>query len=285
MNDNDLMRQLKEAQETIRSLQAEIEATNQGVLALTVELENKNETVREMSQQLLQATKLATVGELAASIAHELNNPLATVSLRVESLLKQVPQDEPKQRVLKVIEQEVERMSNLVSNLLQFSRRSFQQISTVDVSEELEKTLELIYYHLRKHRITVRREFAPNMPMIQADRQNLRQLFLNIFTNASDAMPEGGTLTIRVGVCDRNVVVEITDTGAGIAPEVLPKVMEPFFTTKPEGKGTGLGLPICRRIVQEYKGTLDINSEVGKGTMVRIALPVTSNTNSANLRE
>jgi signal transduction histidine kinase len=92
-------------------------------------------------------------------------------------------------------------------------------------------------------------------------------------------------LTIRVGVCDRNVVIEIVDTGVGIAPEVLPKVMEPFFTTKPEGKGTGLGLPICQRIVQEYKGTLDINSEVGKGTMVRIALPVMSNTNSANLRE
>jgi len=275
----------------------------------TAELQEKNDELKLILQQLLQAEKLATMGELSASIAHELNNPLATVNLRVESLLAQVPPEDPKRPALEVIEQELDRMANLVANLLQFSRRSQQQISTVDVCQEINNTLDLILYHLRKNGIQVQREFSPDIPYVHADRQQLRQLFLNLFTNSSDAMPQGGTLTIRVftqeseaegqrlEVRDQKtkvmsnaerrtmnderigpafMVVEIADTGIGIAPDVLHKVMEPFFTTKPEGKGTGLGLPICRRIVQEHNGTFDITSEgvPGKGITVHIALPV-----------
>jgi signal transduction histidine kinase len=250
----------------------------------------KSEEVTAMSQQLWQAAKLATVGELAASIAHELNNPLATVSLRVESLLAQVPEQDPKRRALEIIAQEVERMGHLVANLLQFSRRSQPQISTVDVREEITHTLDLISNHLRNRRIRVVQEFAPDVPMIHADRELLRQLFLNLLTNASDAMPQGGTLTIRVaaGVLESGapaLVMEFIDTGVGIAPDDLPKVLEPFFTTKPEGKGTGLGLPICRRIVQEHHGTFTIVSDVGQGTTVRIVLPMTNETNSLHLQE
>jgi signal transduction histidine kinase len=265
-----------------------------------------------MTQQLWQAAKLATMGELAASIAHELNNPLAIVSLRVESILAHVPEEDPKRRELEVIEQEVERMSALVSNLLQFSRRSTRQISTLDVREEIEKTLELIHNHLRNRRITVGREFAPEVPTIQADRQQMRQVFLNLFTNAADAMPSGGVLTVRAGVSEGekggmgetesggtgeaapihpythspiHVVIEVADTGVGIAPDNLAKVSEPFFTTKPEGKGTGLGLAMCRRIVQAHNGALEITSEVGRGTTVRLALPVVNEANGTFLRE
>ena len=253
-------------------------------------LRAKNEEVTAMSQQLWQAAKLATVGELAASIAHELNNPLTTVSLRVESLLAQVPEHDPKRRALEVIEQEVERMGHLVANLLQFSRRSQPQIATVDVREEITNTLDLIHYHLRHRRISVVREFAPDVPMVLADRELLRQLFLNLLTNASDAMLQGGTSTVRAatGVLENGaqaVVIEFVDTGVGIAPDDLPKVMEPFFTTKPEGQGTGLGLPICRRIVQEHHGTFNIVSDVGQGTTVRIVLPVTHRANTARLQE
>jgi signal transduction histidine kinase len=206
------------------------------------------------------------------------------VSLRVESLLMQVPADDPNRRALKIIEEEVERMGTLVAKLLQFSRRSSQQVSTLDVCEEITKTLELMQYHLRNHRISVGQDFASEVPMIQVDRQQLRQLFLNLFTNASDAMPQGGTLTIRVGVAEQQVVIEVADTGVGIAPEDLPQVMEPFFTTKPEGQGTGLGLAICRRIVQEHSGTLDIASDgPGKGTTVRITLPDKNGANAAAL--
>ncbi len=180
-------------------------------------------------------------------------------------------------------------MGNLVTNLLQFSRRSQKQISTVDIREEIEKTLELIHYHLRKNNIQVIREFAPEVPVILADRQQLRQLFLNLFTNASDAMPKGGTLTIRVAAQpeEKKVFIEIADTGTGIPPEILPKVMEPFYTTKPEGKGTGLGLAICRRIAQEHQGTLDITSEgiPGKGTKVRITLSSMDPGNSIGLTD
>ena len=248
----------------------------------------KNEEIKAMSQQLWQVAKLATMGELAASVAHELNNPLGTVSLRIESLLGQVPADDPQHRELEVVEQEVERMSTLVASLLQFSRRSTPQISTLDVREEIENTLELIHYLLRQRQITVQREFAPDVPMVQADRQKLRQLFLNLFTNASDAMPQGGTLAIRVSAApaQHQVLIEIADTGQGIASEDLAKVMEPFFTTKPEGKGTGLGLAICRRIVQEHNGIFEITSVgPGHGATVRLTLPGKNESNGAFLRE
>jgi PAS domain S-box-containing protein len=233
-----------------------------------------------MTQQLWQSSKLATMGELAAGIAHELNNPLATVSLRTESLLGHCADDDPQRVALKIIEQEVERMAKLVGNLLQFSRRNHRQISTIDVYQEIENTLEFIEHHLRSHQINLVREFADDLPILHADNQQLRQVFLNLLTNASDAITQGGTLTLRVaaGQTERGasaVVIEFADTGMGIKPEDLLKVWEPFFTTKVEGKGTGLGLAICRRIVEEHKGTINIESEVGQGTTVRITLPAT----------
>ncbi len=266
-----------ELREANGQLQRELEERKRGEKALR----QKDEELRLISQQLWQAAKLATMGELAASIAHELNNPLATVSLRVESLLAHVLAPDPKRRALEVIEQEVGRMGILVANLLQFSRRGQPQIAATDIREEIEHTLALVHYHLRNHRITAVREYASDVPLIPADHQQLRQVFLNLLTNASDAMPQGGTLTLRVtgGALDTDtpaVVIELADTGLGIAPEHLPKVMEPFFTTKAEGKGTGLGLAICRRIVQEHYGTFTLSSEVGKGTTVRIALPLTN---------
>lgn len=243
-----------------------------------------------MAYQLEQVSKLTTVGGLAASIAHELNNPLATISLRIESLLAALASDDPNRRALEVVQQEVERMGRLVANLLQFTRHHQLRVSTLDVREELANTLALIGYRLRAQRISVVQDCAPEVPMIQADRWQLRQLFLNLLTNAADAMPQGGTLTIRVDVTVSptgspsqsltQVIIEFSDTGVGIAPDILPKLTEPFFTTKPEGKGTGLGLSICRRIVQAHGGTLDISSELGRGTTVRITLPLSNRTNT-----
>jgi PAS domain S-box-containing protein len=272
----------KRVEEALRDSNRQLE----GAMAA---LQARGDEVKAMSQQLWQAAKLAAVGELAASIAHELNNPLAIVSLRVESLLGQTAADDPRRRGLEIVEQEVERMANLVANLLQFSRRGQPRVSTLDVSEDLVKTLELVHHHLRTRRIKVVQEFAPDMPVIQADRQQLRQVFLNLLTNASDAMPNGGTLTVRVarGSLDGRpaLALEFSDTGVGIAPENLPKVLEPFFTTKEEGKGTGLGLAICRRAVQEHSGTIQVSSELGKGTCVRITLALASGTNVEHYRQ
>jgi two-component system, LuxR family, sensor kinase FixL len=272
----------KRAEQALRSSKEELEQA-------VAELQAKNDEVRAMTQQLWQAAKLASVGELAASIAHELNNPLATVSLRIESVLGRTPADDPRRRALEVIDQETKRMAALVANLLQFCRRDAGQCSTVDVPEELTKAVELVHHHLSKRLIRVVQEFAPDTPTLFADRQKLRQVFLNLLTNASDAMPRGGTLTLRLtqGSLDDGspaMVIEFADTGVGIPPELLDKAMEPFFTTKEEGKGTGLGLAICRRIVQEHHGAIRLESDVGKGTSVRVLLPVKHGTNVRQLR-
>ncbi len=169
-------------------------ASNQSLEKALAELQAKSDEIRTMTQQLWQAAKLASVGELAAGIAHEINNPLATVSLRIESVLARTPTDDPRRRALEIIEQEVKRMTDLVANLLQFSRRGRDEASTVDLPQELGKAVELIHHHLRKHLINVVQELDPNTPTIYADRQKLRQVFLNLLTNAADAMPEGGDL-------------------------------------------------------------------------------------------
>ena len=244
-----------------------------------VALQEKTEELTAMTQQLWQASKLATMGELAASIAHELNNPLATVGLRAEALLTQLPEGSDQRRPLEIIAQEVDRMATLVNNLLQFSRRTHRQISTLDLSEEIATSVGFVHYLLRNRNIAVVREFADGLPSVQADPERLRQLFLNLLTNASDAMPQGGKLTVRArsnGFGDSAVAIDFADTGEGIAAGNLEKVWEPFFTTKPEGKGTGLGLAICRRIVEEHGGTIRIASELGQGTTVGIILPATA---------
>src|SRR5437763_2398957 len=197
----------------------------------------KNDELAKMTQQLSQASRLATVGELAASIAHELNNPLATVSLKLETLAGQLDNDTDKVRSVEIVADEVERMGKLVGNLLQFSRRTHRQISTIDAREELDNSVELIEYHLRSNNVKIVREYDANLPTIQADRQQLRQVFLNLMTNASDAMKAGGTITLRATASDgRNgetVRIAIEDTGGGINPENFQKIWDPFFTTKP----------------------------------------------------
>lgn len=272
-------------EDEIRTLNRELEDR---VRARTAELEHAMAELQATTQQLWQAAKLASVGELAASIAHELNNPLGTISLRLESVLLQCPPNHPCRSALEIVEGEVERMAELISNLLQFSRPSRDQVSTVDLTDEVTKTAELAGYHLRRRRVKLHFDFAHGLPLLFADRQKLRQVFLNLFTNAGDAMQDGGTLTVRA-YADRSpnggpgVVIEVKDTGVGIPAELLPRVMEPFVSTKAEGKGTGLGLAICRRIIQEHHGSIEISSESGQGTTVRIVLPVARSTNVVGL--
>jgi signal transduction histidine kinase len=180
-------------------------------------------------------------------------------------------------------------MGELVANLLQFARRGDGQISTVDIPRELTKAVDLMDHNLRERLIRVVQEFATDTPTIYADRQKLRQVFLNLLTNASDAMLQGGTLTLRTALTTLDngkpaVLIELADTGEGIPAENLIRIMEPFFTTKEEGKGTGLGLAICRRVVQEHRGTIQIASDVGKGTTVRIVLPLKDGANVERVR-
>jgi PAS domain S-box-containing protein len=260
----------------------DLRQTNQRLEKAVAELHAKTSELATMTQQLWQASKLATMGELAASVAHELNNPLATISLHTELLADSLAPDDPGRQPLLVIDQEVRRMATLVGNLLVFSRRSHQQLSTLDICDELTSTLDFIQYHLRGNNIDIVKDYASGRPTVQGDRQQLRQVFLNLITNASDAMPDGGTLTVssQPGLMPTGklaVVLEVSDTGTGVKTGDLPRLWEPFFTTKPEGKGTGLGLAICRRAVEEHRGTIEIETGPGKGTTVRITLPATDN--------
>ncbi len=255
-----------------RSLERELE---QRVSERTSELVQKNDELQVTTQQLWHTSKLATMGELAASIAHELNNPLATISLRTEQLMTLVGEQE--RLSIGIILNEIERMAELVRNMLEFSRRTHAQVSTVDVREEITKSVEFIAYYLRKCRVEVTTQFADSLPMIHVDRQQLRQVFLNLLTNATDAMPAGGEIAIKATEGElRNspaVLLAFTDTGQGISKDKLEKIWEPFFTTKPEGKGTGLGMGICRRVVEDHNGGITVESELGRGTTVTIALP------------
>jgi PAS domain S-box-containing protein len=252
--------------------------TNYRLEHTLVDLKAKTADLTALTQQLWQASKLATMGELAASIAHELNNPLATISLRIELLANSFSNDEEKSHLIKIIAGEVERMAKLIGRLLRFSHHHEHEFVPLSIRDEIENSLELVEYHLRARKIQVEREFDDNLPTIQADPEQLRQIFLNLLTNASDAMPQGGTLVTRLRFVDsdnggRGIRIELTDSGLGITPADLERIWEPFFTTKPEGKGTGLGLSISRRAIEAHHGTISIGSDSGKGTTVRIFLP------------
>lgn len=246
------------------------------MFALAAELGRADGQASPVSQHLWHVAKLSTIGALAASIAHELNNPLTTVGLWVEAITEDLPEHDSKRRPLAVIEQELDRMRTLVAGLLQFCRSSTPRMSTLDLREELEQALALCGHVLRRQSVDVVWDFAPDLPTVLADRQGIRQLLLNLLINASDSMPQGGTVTLRGRRVEREgrcaVAMEVSDTGGGIPADVLPKVMEPFFTTKEEGRGTGLGLPICHRVVQEHCGSLEISSEIDRGTTVRVVL-------------
>ena len=270
----------------VRDTRGEIQGTQAILMDVTQEriaeseLRAKNLELQSVTEQLWQTAKLATVGEMTASIAHEINNPLATISLRLEILLEQFTENNPEYLPLKVIEGELDRISGLVSNLLDFSRRGGRQISTINITQEIDQALSLIDFRIKRNRINIIRNYEADVPPIFADRQQLRQVFLNIFTNANDAMQRGGYLNIQVCPVPAEISspgfdlsIEISDTGDGISPENLTKIWEPFFTTKPEGKGTGLGLPICKRIVEEHGGRITLESLLDEGTTIKIWLP------------
>jgi PAS domain S-box-containing protein len=224
----------------------------------------------KLEQQLYQTDKLASVGLLAAGVAHGINNPLTAISLNTEVLMSRVKDEEIKEK-LRTIEEQVNIAASIVKNLLDFSREMKPEVRTIDLNEILQKDLETLSFHLKG--IDVSKNFN-KIPKIIGDASQLHQVFMNIIINAIQAMPDGGKLTISTEREDSYVVVTISDTGVGIAKEHLPKIFDPFFTTKEVGEGTGLGLSICHGIVKEHGGSIEVESEVGKGSTFRVKLPV-----------
>ncbi len=229
---------------------------------------------KRMEEQLIQNDKLVTLGILSSGIAHEIRNPLNIIEAARYYLSEVIPPEETdKHEKLMIIRKNVYRASRIINNLLEFSRRKEMDAQEVDVNTILDKTLALIEKEMRVRDIEVVREFEPGL-ITFFDPDGLRQISLNLILNAIQAMPEGGTLHLRTHRdASGNICLEVEDTGVGIPPENLKNLFTPFFTTKPIGEGTGLGLYIVHAIVSRNGGEIQVESEVGKGTLFRILLP------------
>jgi two-component system NtrC family sensor kinase len=233
------------------------------------------ETLHRTQQELLHAEKLASMGQLAAGVAHEINNPLGTILLFSDMIYKEAPEDDPRRDDLKMIINETTRCKAIVADLLNFARQQEVLAQETDIHALLEKIMEGVRLQPIFNKVEFVRQFDPALPLIQADPGQLQQVFINLLNNAAEAMEGGGIITLATRPVDSNwVEIKVTDTGCGIPEENLGKLFIPFFTTKPPGKGTGLGLSIVYGIVKMHRGQITIQSQVGKGTTFTITLPV-----------
>jgi signal transduction histidine kinase len=226
-----------------------------------------------LEEQLQHTEKMASVGLLAAGVAHEVNTPLAGISSYTQLLRGQLDEADPRQQVLEKIEKQSFRAAKIINSLLNFSRSSGTEFERVDVNKALLDVLSLVEHQLDGSRIRVRRELDAGVSPVRGNENRVQQVFFNLILNARDAMPSGGWLTLRTHADDDTVVVEIGDTGHGIKREHLRRIYDPFFTTKGIGKGTGLGLSVSYGIVQELGGAIFVESAPGQGTTFQVALP------------
>jgi len=233
------------------------------------------------------AEKLAAVGRLAAGVVHEINNPLATIAACAESLEKRIeegafansPEEADLREYLGLIRDEAFRCKNITNGLLDFSRLRAGQRVPVDVAEIIKAVARLVTHQQRGDNIQIDVEAAAGLPGVSGDVSQLQQAVVALATNAIDAMPEGGTLTLRASCSGPRVLVQVIDTGIGIPPENMTRIFDPFFTTKDVGRGTGLGLAVCYGILSDHGGRLDVRSTVGTGTTFTITLPVADESN------
>lgn len=234
------------------------------------------ETLRTTEQQLIQSEKLASVGQLAAGVAHEINNPLGTILLFSDIMRKELPADDPRGDDVRMIIDEATRCKTIVSDLLNFARQNEVLAQTTDVNALIAETVQEISIQSMFDHVEIVMGLDPALPSIQADPAQLREVFVNLMTNAAEAMVDGGSLTIiTVSAQDEMIQISFRDTGFGIPEENLSKIFTPFFTTKPIGKGTGLGLAIVYGIIKMHRGQIYVESEEGGGSTFTITLPVT----------
>ncbi|HEV8589070.1 MAG TPA: ATP-binding protein [Pyrinomonadaceae bacterium] len=259
--------------------------TNEVSHVITV---GENITSRVKSERAVaRAEKLAAVGRLAAGVVHEINNPLATIAACAESLEKRIAEgafaESSDVRDLKeylgLIRDEAFRCKQITNGLLDFSRLRVGNRVPLNLADTIKMTARLVTHQQRGDNIQIEIETVNDLPTVLGDEGQLQQAVVALATNAIDAMPDGGTLTLRTAVSGPNVIVQIKDTGVGISPENLTKIFDPFFTTKDVGRGTGLGLAVCYGIVSEHGGRLDVRSAVGVGTTFTISLPKVSDSN------
>ncbi len=222
-----------------------------------------------LEKQLLQADKLATIGQLAAGVAHEINNPLGNISLYTQMLLKKTADDATKDKLM-VINDEANRAANIVNGLLDFARQSELKLSHIDINKEIGKVLGILKPRLKD--IKVNTALAP-LPLILADSGQIQQVIMNLLKNSIQSITENGEIIVKTSAKQGYAEMSISDNGCGIPKENLDKIFDPFFTTKEQGKGTGLGLSISYGIIKRHNGSIEVKSEAGKGTTFTIKLP------------
>lgn len=228
-----------------------------------------------LEEQLQQREKLSSIGLLAAGVAHEVNTPLTGVSSYTQMLLAMLNENDPKHALLQKVRTQAERATNIVNNLLNFSRTgSATEFGEVNVARVLDDTLQLLEPQMRRSQIEIVRSYDGDAPLAYANAGKLQQVFTNLLLNARDAIPDGGRIVVSTSTADDgSIVAEVSDTGIGIAPENVAKIYDPFYTTKGVGQGTGLGLAVTYGIVQEHAGHISVDSKPGHGTTFRITLP------------
>ncbi|HZI87878.1 MAG TPA: ATP-binding protein, partial [Pyrinomonadaceae bacterium] len=253
----------------IAPLQDSLEQT--GALVVVEDVTSRT----RLEEQLQQREKLSSIGLLAAGVAHEVNTPLTGVSSYTQMLLGMLPENDPKHALLQKVRRQAERATNIVNNLLNFSRSgSATEFGEVDIRKVLDDTLQLLEPQMRGSGIEIVRDYEPDSPRVFGNSGKLQQIFTNLLLNARDSITDGGRITISTCSTAGDVlIIEVADTGLGIAPENVAKIYDPFYTTKGVGRGTGLGLAVSYGIVQEHSGHISVDSTPGQGTTFRISLP------------
>jgi PAS domain S-box-containing protein len=271
---------LKTRHESARRILVNVATTplrdSDGAIGGTILIIEDISTRVHLEEQLQISEKMASIGLLAAGVAHEVNTPLTGISSFVQMLMEGAEPDDPRTKVLEKIEKQTFRAARIVNGLLNLARPAQVDSGPVDVHVVINDVLSLLDHQLKTGRIQVRKELAATGPVVQGIEYKLQQVFLNLFLNARDAMPRGGWLTIVTRAEGDRAAVEVADTGSGIPPEQLSRIYDPFFTTKEIGKGTGLGLSITYGIMQEHDGTITCESAPGQGTRFNLLLPLAS---------
>jgi len=263
---NTMSSQLLEAREEINAWTRTLEAR----------VEQKTRELSSAQEEMLRVERMASIGKLAAVVAHEINNPLAGI-LTYSKLLKKrfAGKDEELYSTLDLMESESRRCGEIVKNLMTFARKTSMNYEESDLNEVITRCVRLVQHKLELANISLQRDSAPDLPKVWCDASQMEQVVLALMVNAIDAMPSGGNLTLRTRRAgDLKVQIEVRDDGVGMPPEVLANLFEPFFTTKERGRGLGLGLAISRSIIERHEGTIEASSAPGSGTVVTITLPV-----------
>jgi len=267
----------------------QLRSANEEIVAWAKTLEDRvDQKTRELKrahEHVLQVEKMATIGKLAAVVAHEINNPLAGILTYARLIKKWIQRGEAEsskradaEQSLDLIAEESRRCGDLVRNLLTFSRTAPMNLQTTDLNAVVDRSVRLIAHQLEMTGVELHQELTGGLPPVQCDPGQVEQVLLALMINAIDAMPHGGNLWVNTGLSDdaSEIVLRVRDDGSGIPPEILTRIFEPFLTTKETGKGVGLGLAVSRNIVERHHGRIEVQSEMGKGTTFRVTLPIYS---------